>query len=1083
MEKVTKDTGNAYLRFPALYKETLVFVAENDLWTCHINGGVAYRLTNTPGRITAPHFSPDGKYIAYSASDEGVMQVFVLSLEDGDSKRITYHASSCVAVGWTPQGEIVFRGSLESHNLRAEELHIISKEGGVWKNFSLGPATTIAFHEDKEHAVIQRGYADPAIWKRYRGGRCASLWYGSLQKENFILLTPSQTVQSNPFCYKDRIYFVSDIDGIGNIYSYNFQGKETTQHTFSKDYYVRWPYLSEGTIVYQMAGDIYKLDIANKINEKIAIQIQSCGYTFRKKFVSSAKYLDAFRLSPKEDTILLGTRGQVSIAPLWNGAVKHLGSTSGRNRLSSWHNDGEQIISVSDENGEQELFVYNKNTRESKKIELPEKGYIQQILPAPKHNLVAVSVLSKLYIVDIETKQCTLVDEANHRYFREFSWAPDGKWLAFAKYEGYVGYASIYIYSTETKTITRVTSEDAHDYCPCFDPKGRYLYFLSKRVFNPYGDSLQNDYNFPATARPYMVILRKTMCSPFTTMGDIETLEKLDKEAKEKEKEALKNEEKETPKNGEKEKEEPKVEIDLEGIEYRIHEIPIREGKYISITASKDSIFILKKPLEGKLYEASPWGGGQEKPQKKLIEYNLRERKERVVVKRLTHYTHHFPYNKMVLKVGYKIRIVNAGEEIKDDFEYKPGKETGWFNLTRLKTMVNPKEEWEQMFKEGWRWQRDFYWNPSMNNLDWNKMYDKYYPLLKKIRTRSELTDLLWEVNGELATSHAYVLFGEVPPTRVYKVGVLGVDLEFDETTEKFKFKKIYKGDIAHQQKRSPLCESGIEAEDGDFLLSINGESLNKAHHPYEHLLYFADQEVTLEISKTPNKEDAKEVTIKTLKTEIPIRYQQWVRENRKYVEEKTKGKIGYIHIPDMGVPGLVSFHKDFLWQFGKDGLIVDVRYNGGGHVSSVLLPKLQRKVLGYCKPRRGELETYPYQTPKGPIVALCDGNTGSDGDIFCQAFKDMKLGTLIGKRTWGGVVGIQPDKKLVDGGILTQPEFSFWFKSTGWNVENQGVTPDIEVDNAPQDYKNGTDNQLDKAIEVILGDLDRQAEEELPKL
>ena len=1051
------EDNNAYLRYPTLFEDNVVFVCEDDLWTVALAGGTARRLTNSPGIVAFPHFSCDGKWLAYSAADDGSFEVFVIPAPGGEARRLTFHPQPCTTLGWLPgTDKVVFRSSLQSPQPRQEFLYSVARQGGLWQNMQLGPATAIAFSEDNDHAVLQRGYPDPAIWKRYRGGRCGQLWYGSLSTKNFQCLSKPQTVEASPFVYQNRIYFVSDADGTGNIYSYCSDGSDRRRHTFHDDFYVRWPSHHRGIVVYQKAGSLWKLDLESGEDQELDIKLQSCGYWSRKRFVPPSKYLHGYSLSPQNDQIIINSRGQLLVTRLWHGAVKKLGPGSGvRHKLCRWLADNKRIAAVSDSDGEEQVVIYDVVKQEicQRLGKIGTGGHIQQVLPAPRGEKLALAVASDLYIVSLDIGEVKLVSRANHRYFREFSWSPDGRWLAYAKFEGEFSYASIYVYDTQTETSTRVTEEHAHDYCPCFDPKGRYLYFLSKRVFNPYQDSLQNEYNFPATARPYLIVLQANRYSPFSSMG------------------ALDEGDDDNDKKSEKSKAPVKVEIDLDGIETRIQEIPIKEGRYSSLSAIDDKIMVLDKPVAGELSEPAYWQDPV-KTNQRLVAYDLKERKEKVLAKRITGYGHTPAAKKAVLQVGYRLRIVTAGEEVKEDHDYKTGKESGWFDFQRIKVQVDPRAEWRQMLHEGWRWQRDFYWREDMHGQDWQKIWEQYAPLLAKVRSRHDLNDLFWELYGELGTSHAYAVAGEYPAVPVYRVGTLGVDFEFDSASGKYRLLRIYQGDPSHRRKCSPFLAPGVGVATGDYLLAINGEEPDKEHPPQEYLHNLAGNEILIKVATSPDGQGTREVTIPTLASDLPVRYHQWVKDKRNYVNTRTDGKIGYLHIPDMAVAGLINFHRDFFWQFNKNGMIVDLRGNAGGHVSQILLAKLQREVLGYCQPRRGSLETYPYQSIDGPIVALCDEYTGSDGDIFCQAFKDLRLGVLIGKRTWGGVVGIICDKRLVDGGLLTQPEFAFWFKSRGWDVENHGVEPDIEIDNTPDDYSQGRDPQLDAAIAEILQQL-----------
>lgn len=1066
MDEITHTDG--YFRHPSLSQHSLVFVAEDSLWQVAPEGGEAHRLTNNPGLITRPHFSPDGKWLAYSSAQEGSFGIFVLPAAGGETRRLTYHAEHCMVVGWYPDSDnIMFLSALESPHARALELFKMSRLGGGWSKIPVGPASHLAFAPDTEHVCLQRGYVDLSIWKRYRGGRLGQLWYGSLSQNSFIPLSKPDVSETLPFIHQNRIYFVSDRDGIGNIYSYQTDGNDLRQHTFHKDFYVRWPSLCQDQVVYQCGGDLWKMHLGGGEPQKLSIQLYTSSYSWNHRFVSPGKYLQNYSLSPKGDQLLFNIRGQLLVAPPWKGANKILGEAQGvRHRLCRWLPDNQRIIACNDAGGEEQLVLYDLKDGACTNIgNLGHQGYFQQILPSPNHkdNTAAVSVASHLYLLHLDNMQTQLVDRSNHRYFHDFIWSPDGRWLAYTKFQGEPNYASLFMYDTKSQKSTQLTAGDSHDYSPFFDPQGRYLYFLSKRVFNPYEDSLQVAYSFPATAKPYLIVLKSLVPSPFSPMAEWSKEEKDNgKKPEEKEKET-----------------EIVVDIDLEGIERRVQEVPIQEGRFLALMATKDKLLLLKKPVMGILSESSFWQES-DKPTNQLIGVNLKDPKEEVLFPEITSFSCSYPYKKMVVKIGHRLRIVNTGEEPPKDADARTIPKTGWLDLDRNKVMIEPKAEWRQILREGWRWQRDFYWRSDMNGIDWPAMYRKYEPLLPKIRSREELSDLLWEMQGELGTSHAYAIGGDVTFAPNYAVGSLGADLEWDAAKGKYRFVRIYLGDLYQKDKHSPLAAPGVEVPQGSYLLAINGKAVDSVRHPHELLLNLAGTEVCLKISPTGEEADAREVVITTLRYDGPVRYHQWVEDNRKYVVEKTQGKVGYLHLPDMEVAGLVAFHRDFLWQFHKDGLILDVRFNSGGHVSPVFLAKLQSKVIGYTQPRYGELEGFPYQAIRGPVVTICNEYTGSDGDIFCQAFKDLRLGTLIGKRTWGGIIGMIGDKRLVDGGLLTQPEFAFWFKSNGWGVENHGVEPDIEVENDPACYSEGKDRQLDRGIEVILQQM-AQAEHKKP--
>lgn len=1086
---MTADTKkDGYLRFPALHKNKIIFVAEDDLWQVSSKGGVARRLTNTPGTIIHPHISPDGHHVAYSSCQEGTFAVFVMPSDGGAARHLTYHPEHCIAIGWLPGSDtIVFHGALESPHARKQEVYTMSREGGPWSKLAIGPATALAFSDDGDHVCLQRGYADPAIWKHYRGGRVGQLWYGSLQEKNFTLLSRGDFAEANPFFYQGRIYFVCDRDGCGNIYSYDLAGNDLRQHTFHREYYVRWPSHYDGKVVYQNGGELWSLDLANDQTRVLNIRLHNCVYSRERKFVAPARYLQGYGLSPKGDMMLVNTRGQLFVMPVWKGAVRMLGQAQGvRHKLCRWLPDSRRIVAVNDASNEEGLVIYDldKDGAATPLGPIGKGGYIQQVVPAPKGDRIAVAVSSQLYLLSLDAnRSLQLVDESSHRYFADFCWSPDGRWLAYTKFQGEPNYASLFLYQVATQKTTQISAGDSHDYSPCFDPQGRYLYFLSKKIFNPYEDSLQLAYSFPATAKPYLLVLKSLTPSPFSAMAEMSKDEKKENKEADK-KECKETDKKEGGENKEADKKENEfiVDIDLAGLDMRVQDFPVQEGRFVALAATKDKVLLLKRPVVGEMYEPSAWDDA-DKTRCQLIGVSVKEPKEEVLANDISGFSLSHPYQKMVLRIGYRLRVVNAGEDLPKDLDGKPGPKNGWFDIDRIKVMVEPMAEWRQIFHEGWRWQRDFYWRADMGGIDWQSVRVKYLPLLDRIRTRDELSDLLWEMQGELGTSHAYVMFGDVPLVPSYRIGSLGADVEFDAAASQYRIARVYAGDPFQKDRHSPLIEPGIEVSAGTYLLAINGRSLGKERHPYEELTALAGNDVLLKVAKNADGKDSREVVVTTLRSEVAVRYPQWVEDNRKYVAEKTGGRVGYVHLPDMQLAGLVAFHRDFLWQFHKDGLIFDVRYNGGGRVSPIFLAKLQSKVIGYSKPRHGGVSGYPYQAIRGPIVAICNEYTGSDGDIFCQAFKDLKLGTLVGKRTWGGVVGIMADKRLVDGGILTQPEFAFWFHSQGWRVENHGVEPDIEVEDSPSDYPHCRDAQLDCAVAVINKQLAEYQEKPKPEL
>ncbi|HEY4387211.1 MAG TPA: PDZ domain-containing protein, partial [Ktedonobacteraceae bacterium] len=609
------------------------------------------------------------------------------------------------------------------------------------------------------------------------------------------------------------------------------------------------------------------------------------------------------------------------------------------------------------------------------------------------------------------------------------------------------------------------------DINPTFDPEGKYLYFLGYRLFTPVFDNLQFDLGFPKGVKPYAIMLRKDLLSPFVPVpkapGDKEKEKEKEKQKKnhaqsEEQAESEDNaaqttastsaaEASDESKTGETEK----LTIDFEGISERVVPFPVPEGRYSAVYG-----------LKGKVMYLSYDDYTTHDPAGRIDCYDFDTYKSERLFDYVSDAVLSRDFKTFMYRSHRRLRVLKAGEKVK--VESGISRESGWLDLHRIKVSVQPASEWKQMFAEAWRLQREQFWNEDMSGIDWEAIYALYAPLVDRVSSRSELSDLLWELQGELGTSHAYEFGGEYRSRPWYSQGFLGVDWSYDAEQDRYRIARIVKGDPSDKYATSPLTAPGLNVEVGDAVLAINGQRVRADRSPQALLVNQANNEIqlTLEAGKS---QDVRTISVKALAEETSARYREWVEQNRRIVHETSQGQVGYIHIPSMGNDGYAEFHRGYLSEYDYPGLLVDVRWNTGGYVSGLLLEKLARRRVGYDFSRWGQPEAYPVESPRGPMVALTNQYAGSDGDIFSHCFKLMGLGPLIGKRTWGGVIGISPRHRLVDGTTTTQPEFSFWFKDVGWNVENYGTDPDIDVDIAPQDYVRGADPQLERAIAEAL--------------
>ncbi|MES2962760.1 MAG: S41 family peptidase, partial [Bdellovibrionota bacterium] len=619
-----------------------------------------------------------------------------------------------------------------------------------------------------------------------------------------------------------------------------------------------------------------------------------------------------------------------------------------------------------------------------------------------------------------------------------------------------------------------VTNPLLSDTRPFFDPSGEYLYFLSYREFDPVYDNMHFDLSFPRGVKPYLVTLKKDVLPPWHPEypGRANGGAKDDGKSGEKSgtKSGEKSSEKKDGKSGKKDAP-VKIEIDFDGIQNRIAAFPLPDGRYLQIAATKEKLFFTRQPIRGTL-NADNWTSTEPTSDISLETFDLETEKTETLVNNIASFRLSKDGKFLMYRNGNSLRVLKAGEKppsTSDD--YKRG---GWIDLNRVQIPVTPRTEWKQMYREAWRLQRDQFWTEDMSKIDWARVYSHYLPLIDRIGTRSEISDVIWEMQGELGTSHAYEIGGDYRWDPHYGVGLLGMDCTWDSKANAYRLTKVLLGDPWDESCSSPLSRAGVGLKAGDFLVAIDGVRLTRETQPCKVLLHKAGRDVAVTFRRSDAKTESTR-SVRTLRSEQKLRYREWVEGNRRWVHEKSGGKIGYVHVPNMGPFGYSEFHRGFLPEIDRDGLIIDVRFNGGGHVSQLLLEKLARRRIGYTKSRWTGVYPFPNEAPSGPMVALTNEHAGSDGDIFSHSFKMMKLGPLLGKRTWGGVIGISPSHSLVDGGITTQPEYSFWFSDVGWKVENYGTDPDIEVEFPPDAYAKGRDPQLEAALKACQHEMEQK--------
>ncbi len=1049
-----------YYRFPAIYGDTVVFVSEDDLWSVPASGGVARRLTSNLAAIASACFSPDGKTLAFTGREEGAAEVYTMPAEGGPVRRVTHLGVVSNVLGWNPEGDRILFASIAGRPFNNPTVvYAVPPEGGLPQLMPWGHAVSVAVAPGGRVA-IGRNNTDPARWKRYRGGTAGDIWVDAEGHGDFHRLIALKGNLARPMWIGDRVYFVSDHEGIGNLYSCAPSGEDLRRHTSRTDFYVRFPATDGRRIVYHAGANLYVFDPATGDDRLVEVEYLSPQVHRQRKFVEASKYLEGASLHPQGHSLAVNARGKSFAMGAWEGAVaqQHPDVEDPiRCRLTAYLNDGERLATVTDLDGVDAIELHRLDGSESPvRLEGLDLGRTAALVVSPTaDHLALANHRNQLVFVDLEAKTATVVDESAHKPIQGMAWSPDGRWLAY-------GFADS-AFTTAIRVWDRTTGErhDAtepilHDVEPAFDPEGKYLYFIGAREFNPVYDNLHFDLGFPAGTRPYLVTLRADLPSPF-----LPTPRPLQ--------EAPKPSAKPDEKKDEEKKEGPEpVVIDWEGIANRVLPFPAPEGIYGQIAGIKGKAIYSSFPVEGAV-QADFFGEPQ--PKGTLHAYDFKEQKAEALVSPISDFQVGRDGQTLLYRSGKRLRVVAAGAKVED----KPGegdpnaptRKTGWIDLGRIKLCVEPAQEWRQMAREAWRLQKEFFWTKDMSQIDWDDVWNAYSPLIDRVGTRGEFSDLVWEMQGELGTSHAYEFGGDYRPGPSYPQGFLGADFAWDEAAAGYGITHIVRGAPGEPKAFSPLAAPGVNVREGDVLKAIDGRKLAADVLPQQLLTDLPECEVRLRVADAEGKE--REVTVKTLASELPARYREWVDANRKAVHEATGGKVGYVHIPDMGASGYAEFHRTYLSEVRHDALIVDVRNNRGGHVSPLILEKLARRRIGYDVGRWQEPEPYPPFSVAGPMVMLTDQFAGSDGDIVSHSFKLMGLGTLIGMRTWGGVIGIWPRNPLADGSLTTQPQFSFWFKDVGWGVENYGTDPDIEVDFTPMDFARGEDPQLKVGIEEVL--------------
>ena len=1063
---------DGFYRYPSIGGGVIVFASEGDLWKVPVAGGVALRLTAHEGEERFPRISPDGRLIAFTAQYEGNDDVYVMPTSGGEPVRLTYHPASDQAIGWTADGKILFR-SRRDHPHGDYRVYTIPPRGGVPQLVPLEPAAWLSFEPGGSRIALQKIGLEFHNWKRYKGGEAEDIYVGTLSPLAFKEVTQYDGKDAFPMWANDgRIYFVSDRWGRPNLASMLPDGSDVRRLTRFDDYDVRWPSLGDGKIVYQHEMDLWLYDLASGKNEQVPVQLPSDRLQTREKFVDPNPTLRSWSLSKDGERIALETRGDVFVARTRKkGLIRRITESSlVRTKAPAFSPDGKTIAAWTEVNGEEQLALFAADNGAPPRVlgSLPSGWHFAPAWSPDGKAIAWGDEKHELSVTDAASGASTRIDRSEWEV-RRYTWSPDGRYLAYAVDLPNL-FSQVRIWDARDKKTYTVSDPAYNSSWPAWDPNGKYLYYLSDRAINPFLDRFEARFVVNEATLPMVVALQADGALPFAPRGDVDPA-KPDEKKEEKAAEAKAKGAKPADTKAAAAKAEEKVEpirIDFDGLAERVVQVPVAPGNYGDLHAVAGKLHWLKQVDRGMM---PPGDDSDDDPGSELVTYDLEKEKLSNLASGVQGFDVSLNGKVLVYRTKDGLTRVEAGatEAPKDDAAKEAKLDLSGWSLS-----VVPRDEWKQMLHEAWRLQRDFFYDPKMHGVDWEGVWKQYGPLAERISSRDDLADLLGEMFGELSVGHAYHGGGDLRRGKQVGTGLLAADLAYDAASGFWQIKKIYRGDYPDPKVSSPLARSDLRVKPGQWLVAIDGMPLAKGDDYLRRLANRAGQEVELSIADTPKLEGARRVVVRTVGNDTAIRYATWIRETRAYVDRKSNGQIGYIHLYDMGGRGLQQFARDFPPQWAKRGLIMDDRWNHGGFVAPMILAHLDRKILAVGGTRHGGLlDTTPSHAFHGYLATLINRQGGSDCETFAQGIKDFKLGPVIGTRTWGGWVGIRGDKPLRDGGMITQPEFGGWDpKGKAWIIEGHGVDPDVTLDLGPDGFLGGQDVQLDNAVEHLLAQI-----------
>jgi len=1046
------------LQQPTLSQTQVVFAFAGDLWTVPKEGGEARQLTTGMGAESDPFFSPDGTLVAFTGQYDGNTDVYLLPADGGVPKRLTYHPAQDQVIGWTPDGKrIVFRsGRQDTSGMGMTRLYTVGREGGYPEELPLPSGLSASFSPDGKRLAYVPTLQWQRSWKRYRGGQTTPVWLVDLSDLKVEKVPRENSNDSNPMWVGDKVYFLSDRNGPVSLFVYDIKSKKVDPVVANEGLDFKAASAGPGAIAYEQFGSLHLFDLASGKDRKMDITLNGDFPEVRPRYAKVSQRIANVNVSPTGARAVFEARGEILTVPAEKGDIRNLTRTTGvMERDPSWSPDGKWIAYFSDEGGEYSLHIIDQAGKEPvKKISLAEQpSFYYRPMWSPDNKKIAYSDKHlTLWYVDIDKGVPVKVDTTYYyspTFVWNFTWSPDSRWLTYTK-QIPSHMQVVMVYFLETGKANQVTDGLSDAKFPAFDKSGKHIFFTaSTDVGLTPGWLNMSSMDRPVTRSVYVMVLRKDLPSPLAPESDEE---KGKEEEKTEKKDEKKPEDKAKEAEKEKAKEPEKVNIDFENIGQRILALPIPAKNYVDLAAGKEGmVYVLEaSPLFSRM------SGGEGMT---LHKFDLAQRKFEKFLDNVNGFVISANGEKILYASGQNWTIAPATGPA------EPGK--GLLRTTELEVYIEPRVEWKQMYHEVWRIERDFFYDPNAHGLDLKAAEKKYAVFLDGLAGRQDLNYLFEEMLGELTCGHVFVGGGDLPEVKPVQGGLLGADYTIENG--RYRFDHVYNGENWNPRLLAPLTQPGVNVKEGEYLIAVNGREVKAPDEVYKFFEATAGRQVVIKVGPNPDGKDAREVTVVPVGDESGLRHLDWIEGNRRKVDILSNGRLAYVYLPDTGEGGFTNFNRYYFAQVGKEGAVIDERNNGGGLIADYIIDYMRRPLMGYFAARDGADYITPVGSIYGPKVMIINEYAGSGGDMMPWLFRAAGIGPLVGKRTWGGLVGMFVAAAIMDGGFTGAPQSGFWNPNGTWDVENHGVDPDVEVENDPASVRAGHDPQLEKAVEVCL--------------